>query len=130
MGAGLLLHSLRRLFAVPVGFDGSQLLTMQVQTYGSRYDDDRVCHQFFAQALDAVRAVPGVTAAAFTSALPLSGDSDVYVAHFENDDRAWLSVFRYAVTPGYLETLGIPLRRGRLLGTQDTADAPRGSADQ
>ena len=126
VGAGLLLHSLRRLFAVPVGFDGSQLLTMQVQTYGSRYDDDRVCHQFFAQALDAVRAVPGVTAAAFTSQLPLSGDSDVYGAHFENDDpeRAY-PVFRYAVTPGYLETLGIPLRRGRLLGTQDTADAPR-----
>jgi putative ABC transport system permease protein len=126
VGAGLLLHSLRRLFAVPVGFDGSQLLTMQVQTYGRRYDDDRVCHQFFAQVLDAVRAVPGVTGAAFTSQLPLSGDSDVYGAHFENDDpELGYPVFRYAVTPGYLETLGIPLRRGRLLGTQDTADAPR-----
>ncbi|MGC1645973.1 MAG: ABC transporter permease [Candidatus Sulfotelmatobacter sp.] len=126
VGAGLLLHSLRRLFAVPVGFDGSQLLTMQVQTYGRRYGDDRVCHQFFAQALDAVRAVPGVTGAAFTSQLPLSGDSDVYGAHFENDDpELGYPVFRYAVTPGYLETLGIPLRRGRLLGTQDTADAPR-----
>ena len=30
--------------------------------------------------------VPGVTAAAFTSQLPLSGDSDVYGAHFEGDD--------------------------------------------
>ena len=126
VGAGLLLHSLRRLFAVPVGFDGSQLLTMQVQTYGRRYDDDRACHQFFAQALDAVRAVPGVTTAAFTSQLPLSGDSDVYGAHFEGDGpEQGYPVFRYAVTPGYLETLGIPLRRGRLLGTQDTADAPR-----
>ena len=126
VGAGLLLHSLRRLIAVPPGFSGSQLLTMQVQTYGRRYDDDRVCHQFFAQALDAVRALPGVTEAAFTSQLPLSGDSDVYGAHFENDDpELGYPVFRYAVTPGYLETLGIPLRRGRLLGTQDTADAPR-----
>ena len=126
VGAGLLLHSLRRLFAVPVGFDGSHLLTMQVQTYGPRYDDDRVCHQFFAQALDAVRAVPGVTAAAFTSQLPLSGDSDVYGAHFENDEpERGYPVFRYAVTPGYLETLRIPLLRGRFLGAQDTADAPR-----
>jgi putative ABC transport system permease protein len=126
VGAGLLLHSLLRLFAVPVGFDGSQLLTMQVQTYGRRYDDDRVCHQFFAQALDAVRAVPGVTAAAFTSQLPLSGDSDIYGAHFENDDpELGYPVFRYAVTPGYLETIGIPLRRGRLLDAQDKADAPR-----
>jgi putative ABC transport system permease protein len=126
VSGGLLLHSLRRLFAVSPGFDGSGVLTMQVQTYGRRYDDDRVCHQFFAQALDAVRAVPGVTAAAFTSQLPLSGDSDVYGARFENDDpRAGYPVFRYAVTPDYFSTLGVSLRRGRLLNAQDTAEAPR-----
>jgi putative ABC transport system permease protein len=125
VSAGLLLHSLRRLFAVPPGFDGSHMLTMQVQTYGRRYDDDRVCHQFFAQALDAVRSVPGVTAAAFTSQLPLSGDSDVYGARFENDPPESASpVFRYAVTPGYFETLGIPLRRGRLLDDRDVAGTP------
>jgi putative ABC transport system permease protein len=125
VSAGLLLHSLRRLFAVPPGFDGSQMLTMQVQTYGRRYDDDRVCHRFFAQALDAVRSVPGITAAAFTSQLPLSGDSDVYGARFENDPPESASpVFRYAVTPGYFETLGIPLRRGRLLDDRDVAGTP------
>jgi len=122
----LLLHSLQRLFAVPPGFDGSRLLTMQVQTYGRKYDDDRICRQFFEQALDAVRQVPGVTAAAFTSQLPLSGDSDVYGVRFENDDpEAGYPVFRYAVTPGYFETLGIPLRRGRLLDAHDAPGAPR-----
>jgi putative ABC transport system permease protein len=126
VSAGLLLRSLQRLFAVPTGFDGSRLLTMQVQTYGRKYDDDRVCHQFFAQTLEAVRQVPGVTAAAFTSQLPLSGDSDVYGARFENDDpEAGYPVFRYAVTPGYFETLGIPLRRGRLLDAHDAPGAPR-----
>jgi putative ABC transport system permease protein len=126
VSAGLLLHSLERLFAVPLGFDGSRLLTMQVQTYGRKYDDDRICRQFFEQALDAVRQVPGVTAAAFTSQLPLSGDSDVYGARFENDDpEAGYPVFRYAVTPGYFETLGIPLRRGRLLDAHDAPGAPR-----
>ena len=125
VSAGLLLHSLRRLFAVPPGFDASRLLTMQVQTYGRRYDDDRVCHQFFAQALDAVRQVPGVTAAAFTSQLPLSGDSDEYGARFENDDpNGGYPVFRYAVTQGYFEMIGIPLRRGRLLNEHDVAGAP------
>ena len=126
VGAGLLLHSLQRLFAVPLGFDGSRLLTMQVQTYGRKYDDDRICRQFFEQALEAVRQVPGVTAATFTSQLPLSGDSDVYGARFENDDpEAGYPVFRYAVTPGYFETLGIPLRRGRLLDAHDVPGAPR-----
>jgi putative ABC transport system permease protein len=125
VSAGLLLHSLRRLFAVPIGFDRSHLLTMQVQAYGSGYDTDRVCHQFFAQALDAVRDVPGVTAAAFTSQLPLSGDSDIYGARLANDDPGVLfSVFRYAVTPGYFETIGIPLRSGRLLDERDGPGAP------
>jgi putative ABC transport system permease protein len=125
VSAGLLLHSLRRIFAVPPGFETEHLLTMQVQTYGRRYDEDRVCHQFFEQALDAVRQVPGVTAAAFTSQLPLSGDSDEYGARFEDDDlESGYPVFRYAVTPGYFETIGIPLRRGRLLEARDVAGAP------
>jgi putative ABC transport system permease protein len=125
VSAGLLFRSLQRVFAIPPGFDTSHLLTMQVHTNGSRYSDDRVCHRFFAQALAQVRDVHGVTVAAFTSQLPLSGDADMYGAHFENDDpEVAYPVFRYGVTPGYLETTGIPLRRGRLLGDQDVAGAP------
>jgi putative ABC transport system permease protein len=125
VSAGLLLHSLRRLFAIPPGFDASGVLTLQVQTYGHKYDDDRARHQFFEQALDQVRRVPGVTTAAFTSQLPLSGDSDVYGAHFEEDapDIAY-PVFRYSVSPGYFQALHIPLLRGRLLDEHDVADSP------
>jgi putative ABC transport system permease protein len=125
VSAGLLLHSMRRLLAVSPGFESSGRLSLQVQTYGRKYDDDRVCHQFFARALDAVREVPGVTAAAFTSQLPLSGDSDVYGAKFEGDaPEVGYAVYRYAVTPGYLEALNIPLRRGRLLDDHDTTNTP------
>jgi putative ABC transport system permease protein len=121
VAAGLLLRSLRLLFSVAPGFDPSHLITMQVQTYGHRYDDDNVCNRFFAQALDAVRNVPGVSAAAFTSQLPLSGDSDVYGAHLENDNNPNDShdVFRYGVTPGYFETMGIPLRSGHFFDAHD-----------
>lgn len=126
VSAGLLLHSLSRLMAVPPGFRAANLLTMQVQTYGAKYDDDRICRQFFEEALDAVRLVPGVTAAAFTSQLPLSGDSDVYGARFEEDSpESAYPVYRYAVTAGYFDTVGIPLRRGRLLGAHDIGEAPR-----
>ena len=122
---GLLLRSLHLLFAVAPGFDASHLLTMQVQTYGQRYDDDNVCNLFFAQALEAVRNVPGVSAAAFTSQLPLSGDSDIYGAHLENDNNPNDShdVFRYGVAPGYFEAMGIPLRRGRLFDAHDVTPA-------
>jgi putative ABC transport system permease protein len=127
VSAGLLLRSLQRLFAVAPGFDASHLLTMQVQVSGRRFNDTDTVHRFFAQALEAARQVPGVAAAAFTSQLPLSGDFEKYGVQFEgqipyaNEDH---SVFRYAVSPGYFETIGIPLRRGRALDARDAADAP------
>jgi putative ABC transport system permease protein len=127
VSAGLLLRSLQRLFAVDPGFDASHVLTMQVQTSGQRFRDDSTTHQFFAQALEAVRHVPGVTAASFTSQLPLTSDSDLYGAQFEsspNDPAQDHGAFRYAVTPGYFETIGIPLRSGRLLDSHDVAGSP------
>lgn len=128
VSAGLLFHSLERLFAISPGFDPSDLLTMQVQTSGHRFDNDTVRHRFFAQALDAVRQVPGVVAAGFTSQLPLSGDLEIYGVHLEsqpsNDLEGDGSALRYAVSPGYLEAMGIPLQRGRLLDRHDEAGDP------
>ena len=124
VSAGLLLRSLQRLFAVDPGFDGSHLLTMQVQESGHYYDSDANRLRFFKNALDAVRAVPGVVSAGFTAQLPLSGDYEVYGVQFESDAVGEEGGFRYAVTPGYLDTMRTPLRRGRLLNERDTAGAP------
>jgi putative ABC transport system permease protein len=121
--SGLLLRSVHRLFAVDVGFDSPRLLTMQVQTSGRRFDDSASTTRFFAEALEAVRRVPGVAAAALTSQLPLSTDHDEYGVHFESN-REGYSTFRYAVSPGYIETMHIPLRRGRVFTEDDRAGAP------
>ncbi len=124
VSAGLLLHSLERLFAVDPGFETATLLTMQVQISGHRYDDNALRSQFYDQSLDAVRHVPGVIAAAYTSLLPLSGDQyGEYGAHFE-DGHAY-DIFRYVVTPVYFEATRIPLRNGRLLNENDKAGAPQ-----
>jgi putative ABC transport system permease protein len=127
VSSGLLLRSLERLFAIPSGFEASRLLTLQVQTVGHRFDDDSVTRRFYAQALAAVRRLPGVTEAALTSQLPLSSDDDEYGAHFAagpTQPAQTYDVFRYAVSPGYLEAMHIPLRRGRLLDERDGVDAP------
>jgi putative ABC transport system permease protein len=136
VSAGLLLRSLERLFAVDVGFDAAPLLTMQVQATGHRLDADSARVRFYEQALESVRGVPGVTAAAFTSLLPQSGDADSYGVHFESDDARGTptggdsgdgdgAALRYAVTPDYFAAMRIPLRRGRLLDARDRAGAPR-----
>lgn len=137
VSAGLLLRSMQRLLGVDPGFDTSHLMTMQVQTSGHQFDDlasapgigNARRRRFFEQALEAVRRVPGVRQAAFTSVLPLSDDPDwvsTYGARFEKDDPhgGW-NVFRYAVSPDYGETMRIPLRSGRYLNEADTAQAPQ-----
>jgi putative ABC transport system permease protein len=125
VSTGLLFQSIRRLLAVPPGFDASHVITLQVQTNGRRYEDERVSNQFFEQALEKVRQVPGVAAAGFTSQLPLSGDFDVYGAQFEDDEpEIAYPAYRYAVTGDYFDALRIPLRRGRLLDAHDTEKTP------
>lgn len=136
VSAALLLHSMRRLAAVDPGFSPSQLLTIQVVTSGHQFDDvpsnpggaDRR-RRFFEQALEAVRQVPGVEAAAFTSLLPLSDDPPVvglYGAQFDDQDsQSGFNVFRYAVSPGYCQTMGIPLITGRFLDERDSNTSPQ-----
>jgi putative ABC transport system permease protein len=123
VGAGLLMRSMQRLFSISPGFESSNLLTMQIQTSGRRFDKS-ASDRFFARALDAVRRVPGVSGAALTSQLPLSGDVSEYGVVFENPDlnaQGGLPVFRYSISPGYIEVIGVPLRRGRLLEPPDNA---------
>ncbi len=69
-----------------------------------------------------------MTAAAFTSQLPLTGEEDVWGIQFdsvppraadENRDG-----YRHAVSPGYFEAMGIQLRRGRFLHAGDSVNAP------
>jgi len=136
VSAGLLLQSMRRLLAVDAGFNPRQLLTMQVQTSGHRFDDppsapgagDNMRRRFFRQALEAVRQVPGVEEAGFTSLLPLSDDPawvSTYGARFENDEpQKGRNVFRYAVNPSYCGTMGIAILSGRCIDEHDTAMSP------
>ncbi|HEV2298234.1 MAG TPA: ABC transporter permease [Candidatus Acidoferrales bacterium] len=130
VSAGLLLRSLGRLFAINPGFDASHLLTMQVQISGHKYDDAKAARLFYQQALEGAQHVPGVQSAAFTSILPLTDDTQIgqYGAEFEKDNDKPVGggsgVFRYVVTPDYLQTMHIPLREGRFLEKGDVAGAP------
>ena len=133
VSAGLLLRSLDRLFAVDTGYEPANVLTMQVQLSGHKFDDYSPMgnrERFFAAALENVRSIPGVESAAFTSLLPLTDDTQFgqYGAQFEKNIGSPVGhgagVFRYVVTPDYFETMRIPLKRGRFLQETDTAGAP------
>ena len=124
VSTGLLLRSMQHLFAVDPGFDASHVLTMLVQESGNRFNSDAAQLRFFTEALEQVRRVSGVASAGLTAQLPFSGDADVYGVEFEGSNPSGEPALRYAVTPGYIETMHIPLRRGRLLNEHDRPGAP------
>ena len=138
VSAGLLLRSLERLFAVPPGFNPSHVLSMQIDEVGQRYDrikdaghqydPDQVRYQFWTEALAAVKRVPGVEEAAFINTLPLTDDGVLgqYGVEFEidHDPSKGEAAIRYAVTPGYFQTMGVSLKQGRFLEDSDRAGAP------
>ncbi len=126
LGAGLLLRSLSRLLNVSPGFDASRVLTMRIAVVGQRYDDVKTLRQFFVQAVEHFRALPGVEVAGAVSQIPLGGNMDQYGFHAEGKINANPeldpSAERYCVSPGYRSAMGIPLLRGRDLADTDTAD--------
>jgi putative ABC transport system permease protein len=127
ISAGLLMRSLSRLLVVSPGFDPSRVLSMQTSLLGQRFDDNAVVRQYFAEAVERLRALPGVESAAAASQIPLAGNIDRYGFHAEGKIHANPeedpSAERYCITPGFLETMHIPLLRGRDISRGDTATA-------
>ena len=127
-GAGLLYRSVSRLLSVAPGFDPGNVVTLQVVNAGRAAASDAERLQDLQLELEAVRRVPGVRSAAFTSQLPLSGDIDGYGIEAQSIPSSrggeGGSALRYAVTPEYFDVMRIPLRAGRLLDATDRPGGP------
>jgi putative ABC transport system permease protein len=126
VGAGLLARSLVRLLAVDPGFDPDHLLTAQVLAAGPKYADSLSVYANHDRMREAVRALPGVERVATVSQLPLGGNVDMYGVNAQDKPLAnpELAPYadRYAVSPEFLATMGIPLRKGRALSDADNSD--------
>jgi putative ABC transport system permease protein len=128
LGAGLLIRSVGRLLQVDPGFDPRGTVKLEIQLSGSRFRQDANVHAFYREALERVRALPGVAVAGLSTQIPLGGDMDRYGAHLEDkpsiNPELDPSPLRYAVSPGYLEAMKIPILRGRSISERDRKGAP------
>ncbi|HEY4564718.1 MAG TPA: ABC transporter permease [Thermoanaerobaculia bacterium] len=131
IGAGLLIRSFMRLQQVDLGFKPDHLLTVQVTPPRTKYPGDELL-VLYNQFLQQTRAMPGVQSAALVSQVPL-GDMK-WTGNFEIEGRplgpndvppevSWRSV-----SPGYLETLKIPVLQGRSFTPQDGIVTPTTSS--
>jgi predicted permease len=128
VGAGLLMRSFWRLQQVNPGFEPQQLLTMNLALPEYRYREPQQRAAFYQQALEQIRALPGVQAAGAISVLPLSGSNSSGSFRIEGrevpQNQSPPHGDRWAATAGYFETMKIPLVRGRFFNERDVADAP------
>jgi len=122
-GAGLLVRSFGRLLAVDPGFRPDHLLTFQVNLPAAKYSNDTLQIAGLERLVNAVRAVPGVTAVAGTSNIPFAGNwstSSFTIEGYQTPDNVpgpWGDA--RIVTPEYFHAIGAELKAGRFFTGQD-----------
>lgn len=125
--AGLLAKSFERSSRVNPGIRPEGLWTVAVNIPEARYPKPRQ-PVFFDELARRAQALPGVSSAAVSSAVPFSGDWDRIGVEVEGQPRASFAggpeADRYIVSSGYFSTMGVPVRAGRALQDTDRYDAP------
>ena len=132
IGAGLLLRTMLHLGKVDPGFDTAQVLSMDIPSdFESRTSVQ--FRELYLSILNDVHALPGVEAAALTSAIPLTATSGGFTTQWVMDVEghepapgapAPRADFR-VVSPEYFATMGIDMLRGREFVTTDVEDAQK-----
>ena len=127
MGAGLLGKSLIRLLNVDPGYNPHNVLTAGVYVYGDRYRDRPEAElNYYEQAMQRLRATPGIESVAMASNLPLVS-FDRRGFHIQDrplaNDAEAPSADTYSVSPDYFAVMRIPLQRGRLFTDSDRKGA-------
>jgi putative ABC transport system permease protein len=129
IGAGLLIRSFIQLTRVNPGFRAEQALSFRVTLQGEKYKQDEPTRIRVAEFEQRLRALPGVTAVAATSVLPLSGRGSMLGFAVEGAPPPPANVNPEiavaSTTPDYFRAIGAPLRRGRQFTGQDHTAAPR-----
>ncbi|HUE87758.1 MAG TPA: ABC transporter permease [Vicinamibacterales bacterium] len=125
IGAGLMLTSFSRLRAVDVGFNASNLVVVFVPLPQARYNTEAQT-QFYTRLLERLHANPVTQRSALVFPTPFGGGnarggySIEGAAEQQRSERPMVQI--NSVTPGYFQTMGIPVLRGRDVELSDTRD--------
>lgn len=128
-GAGLLIRSFARLQRVALGFDPEEVLTLYLSASPGSQPRPEQVRELYADILTRVAGLPGVESAGGVSSLPLQRGAPPDDFQIEGRPPPAPGSTAYnadylMVTPGFFETLRIPLRRGRLFQAGDVEAAP------
>ncbi len=129
IGAGLMLRSFIKLQQVNPGFNPENVLTARITLNFTKYNTADLSREYFQSVVSKLENVPGVVSCASALFVPLDRQPPflrpLRVEGRANDNPELdPRVNRRIVSPGYFQTLGIPLVRGRLFTHMDGQEAP------
>ena len=128
VGAGLLFQTIRHLWNVDPGFDTQHVITFKVGVSHSLTKTASSTRVAYQQLIERIRKIPGVLAADFTSAVPLSGGGWTMPFWIGSQQPASLQgaprLVMYLTGPDYFRAMKIPLLRGRFFAPEDTTQSP------
>ncbi len=122
VAAGLLLHSLTRLYAIEPGIRLDHGLTMTISLPTVRYPTPLKRSKLFTQLGDRLPLVPGVTAVGLTSCTPLTGACNTLFFYIEGRPYVpghFFAAQERSVTPSYFAAAGVRLLKGRVFNLED-----------
>jgi predicted permease len=120
-GAGLFVRSLQNLKTTDTGVALDNLVTFQLSPSLNGYTEERG-HQFYTDLLERLRTAPGVKSAGMAAVPILAGDewdNSMSVEGHKPADGEDMQAFMNALTPGYFETMQIPILEGRDFRSSD-----------
>ncbi len=128
VASGLSIRGTLRTANQDQGYEGEGVTTAQIELPDRFYPDAEKRRRFYEQLVESLEPDPRVEAAAVANILPASGSGSSRSLEVEGRpvrNRSELPVVHYrVVTPGFFETLRIPLLSGRGFGTAERADSP------
>jgi putative ABC transport system permease protein len=128
-GAGLMIHSFWNVARVDLGIRTDRVLTFYLPLQERRLTKPDGIRLFYQQVLERIEAAPGISSAALSTSIPVSGGNTRLPVGIAGKTTRALQSMPLAgfdlVTPGYFQTYGIRLERGRGIAAQDVAGGPR-----
>ena len=122
VSASLFLRGLAMTSHADPGFDVQHLLTVEVTLNDASYSAYR-SERYFERAINEISRLQGIRSVAGASTVPL-GIEHWVIGSIKANDRSVPRVFVNSVTPGYFQTMQIPLLKGRDFRADDRADSP------
>jgi predicted permease len=127
VGAGLFVRSLIGAQRIDPGFERQQAAIMTIAPTLSDYDEPQT-RNLYTELRQRTQALPGVESVTLASRLPLGvsiNTNELYVEGVETPENEAPGIDITVVSPGYFETMGVPLLQGRDFGEGDDDAAPR-----